>query len=73
MVFIHWREKLILEVLKNFEKLNTSDIVKKTDMSKVTVLKYLERLKKRRMIDYKKIGPTKLWYIFNKKLTNGIE
>ncbi len=55
-----WREKELLAVLKE-GKLNTSEVVKRANMSKGTVLKYLESLKGRGLITCEMIGPTKLW------------
>ena len=59
---MHWREKNIIDVLDQ-GKLTTSDIIESVNMCKVTVLKYLNRLRCRGIIDYEKIGPTKLWCI----------
>ena len=55
-----WREKELLELLKG-GKLNTSEVVKRANMSKATALKYLEGLKGRGLITCEKVGPTKLW------------
>ncbi|OYT42139.1 MAG: hypothetical protein B6U86_00925 [Candidatus Altiarchaeales archaeon ex4484_43] len=60
---LHWRERNIIELLSRYEKLKTTDIIDNADMCKVTTLKYLSRLRKRGIIDYEMIGPTKLWYI----------
>ena len=60
---LHWRERDIVGLLSKYEKLKTMDIIDNTDMCKVTALKYLSRLRKRGIIDYEMIGPTKLWYI----------
>ncbi|MFZ2071045.1 MAG: hypothetical protein WAV32_05535 [Halobacteriota archaeon] len=57
---MHWREKELLELLKG-RKLNTSEVVKRADMSKTTTLKYLEGLKGKGLITCEMIGPTKLW------------
>lgn len=59
---IHWREKDIIDVLDG-GKLTTSDIIERVNMCKVTTLKYLNRLMCRGIVDYEKIGPTKLWCI----------
>ncbi|RLI92622.1 MAG: hypothetical protein DRO89_01750 [Candidatus Altiarchaeales archaeon] len=62
---LHWRERNIIELLSRYEKLKTTDIIDNADMCKVTTLKYLSRLRKKGIIDYEMIGPTKLWYIKN--------
>ena len=63
---LHWRERNIIGLLSKYEKLKTMDIIDNTDMCKVTALKYLSRLRKRGIIDYEMIGPTKLWYVKDK-------
>jgi len=60
---MHWRERDIIEVLRDSKKLKTTDIIKKVNMSKVTALKYLKKLRYEEKVDYEKIGPTKLWFI----------
>jgi len=60
---LHWRERNIVRLLSKYEKLKTIDIIENTEMCKVTALKYLSRLRKRGVIDYEVIGPTKLWYV----------
>jgi len=59
---MHWREKDIIDALGE-GKLKTSDIIGRVNMCKVTALKYLYRLMRRGIVDYEKIGPTKLWYV----------
>jgi predicted ArsR family transcriptional regulator len=60
-----WREKELLSIIEKEGKLKTTDIVKKSDMCKVTVLKYLNRLRGKGLVDYEKIGPTKLWFVID--------
>lgn len=60
---MHWREKDILKLLKKSGKLKTIDIINNSNMCKVTTLKYLKRLRRRGVIDFKKIGPTKIWCV----------
>ncbi len=67
---MHWREKELLELLKN-EKLNTSEVVKRANMSKTTTLKYLEGLKGKGLIICEMIGPTKLWSLANERVEVG--
>lgn len=59
---MHWREADILDVVGE-GKLKTCDIINRVNMCKVTALKYLNRLRCKGIVDYEKIGPTKLWYI----------
>ncbi|ODS39912.1 MAG: hypothetical protein A7315_10155 [Candidatus Altiarchaeales archaeon WOR_SM1_79] len=59
---MHWREKNIIDALGG-GKLKTSDIIGRVNMCKVTALKYLYRLMRRGIVEYEKIGPTKLWYV----------
>lgn len=63
---MHWREKELLGVVKE-EKLTTSEIVSRVNMSKVTALKYLENLKERSLVDYEEIGPSKVWFLKTEK------
>jgi len=65
-----WREKELLELLKN-ERLNTSEVVKRANMSKTTTLKYLEGLKGKGLIICEMIGPTKLWSLANARKESG--
>ncbi|HJH32298.1 MAG TPA: response regulator [Methanosarcinaceae archaeon] len=58
----HWREKELLYALQE-GKLTTSEIVQRVNMSKVTALKYLEILKKKCLVDFEEIGPTKIWFL----------
>ena len=69
---MHWREKNIIDVLGDGKR-KTSDIIGEVNMCKVTVLKYLNRLRCRGIIDYEKIGPTKLWYICRNNPVGGHE
>ncbi|VVB96785.1 Chemotaxis protein CheY [uncultured archaeon] len=63
---MHWREKELLDVVKK-GKLTTSEIVSGVNMSKVTALKYLEGLRKKNMVDYEEIGPSKVWFLKKEK------
>ena len=63
MKAMHWREKNVVELLKKSGRLKTIDIINNSNMCKVTTLKYIRRLRGRGMIDFEKIGPTKLWYV----------
>jgi len=67
---MQWREKELLELLKN-ERLNTSEVVKRANMSKTTTLKYLEGLKGKGLITCEMIGPTKLWSLTNARKESG--
>jgi hypothetical protein len=66
MEAIHWRERSVVELLRRSGKLKTVDIINNSNMCKVTTLKYIKRLRKRGVIDFEKIGPTKLWYVQDK-------
>lgn len=68
---LHWREKLILSLLASYSELTTSDIVRKTGMSKVTALKYLRRLSEDGVLSYKRVGPAKLWHLVKTKPAKG--
>jgi Mn-dependent DtxR family transcriptional regulator len=61
------REQELLNIIGVGERIKTVDIVRRADMCRATVLKYLRRLKDSGLIDYEQIGPTKLWYIADKK------
>ncbi len=63
MVEMHWREEKIAQFLEKSGKQKTGDIIKNTDMCKVTALKYLSKLRGKKVIDYEMVGPTKLWYL----------
>lgn len=58
---IPWREKQLLELLQD-RVVSTATIVDEADMSKATVLKYLEGLRGQGLVSTKMIGPTKLWW-----------
>ena len=62
-----WREEKIVEILESGGELKVTQITKAADMSKVTALKHLKNLANNKIVDYKQIGPTKLWYLANKK------
>jgi len=59
---MHWREKELLNVL-NEEKLTTSEIVGKVNMSKATALKYLSCLEEKNLVNCEEIGTAKIWYL----------
>ena len=59
---MHWREEELLYALQK-EKLTTSELVQRVNMSKVTALKYLETLKEKGLVDFEEIGPTKIWFL----------
>jgi CheY-like chemotaxis protein len=59
---MHWREKELLEVLKQ-GKLTTTQIVGKVNMSKATALKYLDGMKEKNLVDGEEIGTTKIWFL----------
>ena len=54
-------ESLLFDIVKGSKDLTTTGIVEKSGLSKVTALKYLQRLRERGMIDYRMIGPSKVW------------
>lgn len=60
---MHWREQELYEIIQAGGKLNTSDIISRSRMCKVTVLKYLKTLEAEGRITFERIGPTKLWQI----------
>ena len=55
-------EQELLRIIRRGERLKTVDIVERSKMSKVTVLKHLESLRGSGIIDYEMAGPTKLWF-----------
>ena len=59
---MHWREKELLNVLKQ-GKLTTTEIVGRVNMSKVTALKYLESMKEKNLMDGEEIGTAKIWFL----------
>jgi len=59
---MHWREKELLNVLKQ-GKLTTTQIVGKVNMSKATALKYLDDMKEKNLVDGEEIGTTKIWFL----------
>ncbi len=61
-VYMHWREKELLNVL-NDGKLTTTEIVSRVNMSKATALKYLDGLEEKNLIDREEIGTAKIWYL----------
>ncbi|OYT26244.1 MAG: hypothetical protein B6U97_04215 [Candidatus Altiarchaeales archaeon ex4484_96] len=70
---MHWREKILVKMLKKKGKIKTNDIVDNVNMCKVTTLKYLSNLYEKKIIDYDKIGPTKLWYIKSKSNSKDLD
>jgi CheY-like chemotaxis protein len=62
MMTMHWREKQLLDVLQD-EKLITSELVSRVDMSKVTALKYLNELKEKNLVDCEEIGNARIWFL----------
>jgi hypothetical protein len=61
----HWREESVIELLRQSGKMKTADVIHGSSMCKATTLKYMNRLRSRGVIDFEKIGPTKLWYLKN--------
>ncbi len=59
---MHWREKELLNVLKQ-GKLTTTEIVGRVNMSKATALKYLENMKEKNLVDGEEIGTAKIWFL----------
>jgi predicted ArsR family transcriptional regulator len=60
-----WKEKSVIELLRQSGKMKTTDVITGSNMCKATALKYMNRLRHRGVIDFEKIGPTKLWYLKN--------
>ena len=63
---MHWREKELLNVLKN-GKLTTTEIVGRVNMSKATALKYLDSMKEKNLVDGEEIGTAKIWFLKTEK------
>jgi len=63
---MHWREKELLNVLKN-GKMTTTEIVSRVNMSKATALKYLDGMKEKNLVDGEEIGTTKIWFLKNEE------
>lgn len=59
---MHWREKQLLDVMQD-KKMTTRELVSKVDMSKVTALKYLDRLKEKNLVDFEEVGNAKIWFL----------
>jgi PleD family two-component response regulator len=59
---MHWREKELLNVLKN-GKMTTTEIVGRVNMSKATALKYLDGMKEKNLVDGEEIGTAKIWFL----------
>jgi PleD family two-component response regulator len=59
---MHWREKELLNVLKQ-GKLTTTEIVGRVNMSKATALKYLDSMKEKNLVDGEEIGTAKIWFL----------
>jgi hypothetical protein len=60
---MHWRERELYEIIKMGGKIKTSEIIGQSRMCKVTALKYLKSLLASGLINFEKVGPTKLWRI----------
>lgn len=65
---MHWREKELLEILKE-GRFTSTNLVNRANMSKVTALKYLEKLKEKGLIDCEIIGSAKIWFLKQKTET----
>ena len=63
---LHKNEKLILSALENSREPTTMDIIKKSGLSKVTALKYLQKLEDTGVVEYRMIGPSKVWSLSNR-------
>jgi PleD family two-component response regulator len=59
---MHWREKELLNVLKQ-GKLTTTEIVGRVNMCKATALKYLDGMKQKNLVDDEEIGTAKIWFL----------
>lgn len=53
----------IIRLLTNTPEITTTDIARKLDASRTTVIGYLKELQKEGIVSYKPVGPAKLWYI----------
>lgn len=62
---MHWREKELLNVIQK-GKWTTTEIINRVNMSKVTALKYLERMRENDFVDYEEVGPAKVWFLITK-------
>jgi CheY-like chemotaxis protein len=62
MMSMHWREKQLLDVIQE-DKMTTTELVSRVNMSKVTTLKYLNELKEKNIVDYEEIGNAKVWFL----------
>ena len=67
---MHWREKELLNVLKQ-GKLTTTEIVGRVNMSKATALKYLDSMKEKNLVDGEEIGTAKIWFLKNEEKKAG--
>ena len=59
---MHWREEELLNVIQK-GKWTTTEIINRVNMSKVTALKYLEKMRKKDFVDYEEVGPAKVWFL----------
>ncbi|MCE8424483.1 MAG: response regulator [Candidatus Methanoperedens sp.] len=59
---MHWREKELLNILKQ-GKLTTTEIIGRVNMSKTTALKYLDSMKEKNLVDDEEIGTAKIWFL----------
>jgi len=59
---MHWREEELLNVIQK-GKWTTTEIINRVNMSKVTALKYLEKMREKDFVDYEEVGPAKVWFL----------
>ncbi|MAG47181.1 hypothetical protein CL617_01125 [archaeon] len=53
---------LIIEEIRNSEEISTIELASKLNIERHTLVKYLEILRSKGLIDYKEFGRTKVWF-----------
>ena len=56
-----YKEGLLLSSIEGSIEPTTVEIIRKSGLSKVTALKYLKKLTEKKIIEYRRIGPAKVW------------
>lgn len=60
-------EKDIKNLLTESPEITTTEIARRLRRSRTTVIRYLKILKSKGIVDFRKAGPSKLWYVIEKE------
>ena len=63
-------EEKILLLLSSTPEITTTEIARKLKASRTTIIRYLEKMRAKDVVNYRRAGPSKLWYIVHSEKGN---